>query len=386
MTALRIVHAIVAPGRGGAEAMALDLARVQRRAGHEVALVLLSRIPIAADASSAGLPVTVAPVTSSIDFRGATRAARAIVSFHPDVVHCHGGRPLVPVAWARARGALGGPVIYTRHGAGPARSDSTRRANAAVERLLFGAVDAVGCVNEELCAADRARFAPKPVELVVNGVDVEAFAPAAAAERAAIKTRLGLPSSALLVVCTSRLVPLKGVDVLVDAWGDVRIAAPAAHLVIAGDGECREMLEERVRRSGAAASVRFVGSIPIVAPLVRAADVFAFPSVRGCFGRSAIEALAAGTAVVASRLDGTERFVTDGETARLVAPGQSAPLATVISSLLADEAARRSLGRRARALAEARYSIDGMALAYEALYARAASHGISPHEQPRPRG
>jgi glycosyltransferase involved in cell wall biosynthesis len=383
---LRIVHALVAPGRGGAETMAIDLARAQRRAGHEVALVLLSRSLIATDAASAALPVTVAPVTSSIDLRGAGRAARAIVSFRPDVVHCHGGRPLVPVAWARARGVLGGLVIYTRHGDGLGRRHSTRRANAAVERLLFGAVDGVGCVNQELWAVDRARFARKPVELVVNGVDVEAFAPAAAAERAAIKTRLGLPSSALLVVCTSRLVPLKGVDVLVDAWGEVSNAVPAAHLVIAGEGECREMLVERVRRSGAAASVHFVGSIPSVAPLVRAADVFAFPSVQGCFGRSAIEALAAGTAVVASRLDGTERFVTDGETARLVAPGQSAPLAAVISSLLADEAARRSLGLRARALAEARYSVDGMALAYEALYARAAANGFTPHEQPRQAG
>jgi glycosyltransferase involved in cell wall biosynthesis len=377
VAALRILHALVAPGRGGAEAMALALALAHRRRGHDVTILLFSTSPFAADAAAAGVPVRVEPVASSLDARGWWRVARVLAALGPDVVHCHGTSSLVPVAWARTRGRLGGRVVYTRHGNAVrlGRPRLTHTVHAALERWLFGSVDAVACVNEELRAADLERFPWLPVELIVNGVDVQAFAPAGPADRAAVRAALGLPAFAPLVVSTSRLVPIKGVDVLIDAWGRVTAAQPGAHLVVAGDGECRGTLEARVQQAGLGASVHLVGSIADVARLVGAADVFVFPSVRGCFGRSAIEALASGTPVVTSRLDGTERFVTDGETARLVPPGQPAPLATAITGLLAGEAERVALGRRARALAEARYSVDGMALAYEALYARVASHG-----------
>jgi glycosyltransferase involved in cell wall biosynthesis len=146
--------------------------------------------------------------------------------------------------------------------------------------------------------------------------------------------------------------------------------------VLAGDGECRQELVTRIRRLGVADSVHLAGSLRDVARLVSAADLFVFPSVRGCFGRSAIEALASGTPVVASRLDGTDRFVTDGVTARLVPPGQPGALAAAIANLLADDETRLALAHRGRALAESRFSIEAMALAYEALYARAGAHGF----------
>jgi glycosyltransferase involved in cell wall biosynthesis len=353
--------------------MALDLARAQQRAGHVPSFLLLSESDYREDVRAAGLPV-MAIVPSHAHLRSTWRAATALIRLAPDIVHCHGRRAMAVAACARCRGGHLAVVATTHGNPGWSGTSPFAPVGESLSRLLVRvAVDAVAGVNQELARADALSFPRMRVVEIVNGVDMGAFRPADSASRGHLKTALGFRADARLVVCTSRLTPLKGVDVLLNAWAEVHAARQDAVLAIVGDGNEREALEHRAReRLGV--SVRFLGSVRDVASVLRAADVFVFPSVRGCFGRSAIEALASGLPVIASRLDGTERFVTHGESAWLCAPGNGRELADAILCLLRDSALAERLRSAGRQLAEHRYSVDAMARAYEALYADARSH------------
>jgi glycosyltransferase involved in cell wall biosynthesis len=357
--------------------MALDLARAQQRAGHVPSFLLLSDSDYREDVRAAGLPV-MTTVPSHAHLRSTWRAAGALIRLAPDIVHCHGRRAIAVAACARSRGA-NLTVVATTHGnpawTGPSPFALAR--NPLARLLVRVAVDAVAGVNHDLARADALSFPRVQVVEILNGVDMAVFRPADYATRSQLRTMLGFRADATLVVCTSRLTPLKGIDVLLNAWAEVHTARQDAVLAIVGDGTERAALE-REARERLGASVRFLGSVRDVASLLRAADLFVFPSVRGCFGRSAIEALASGLPVIASRLDGTGRFVTHGESAWLCAPGDWRELSQAILSLIRDPARAERLRSAGRQLAEERYSVDAMARAYEALYADARSHASSP--------
>jgi glycosyltransferase involved in cell wall biosynthesis len=103
---------------------------------------------------------------------------------------------------------------------------------------------------------------------------------------------------------------------------------------------------------------------------MRAADVFALPSLHEGFGLVLVEALASGTPVVASRVGPVPEIVIDGETGVLVPPKSPADLANAIASLLHDSDRRRSMAERGRQDAVARFSLPRMVKDLETLYRR----------------
>ena len=217
--------------------------------------------------------------------------------------------------------------------------------------------------------ADEARRAlgrrMPPVVVVPPGVDVERFRPLSAAERLDVRVRLGLPAEARLVVSVSRLVPRKGMDVLIRAVGKLRPAMADLHLAIGGQGRDRARLDRLIEAEGLASSVTMLGRVADedVAGLDGTADVWAMLCrdrwlglEQEGFGIVFLEAAAAGTPQVAGRSGGAHEAVEDGVTGLVVAdPTNTTAVAGALRALLDDPDRRRRLGAAARARVEAEF-------------------------------
>lgn len=158
------------------------------------------------------------------------------------------------------------------------------------------------------------------------------------------------------VAFVGTLASAKGPDVLLEAWPRIRAGAPGAALEVAGSGPARPELER-----AAGPGVIFHGRLPRagVAELLDRCWCLAVPSRTEGLGRVVLEAMARGRAVVASDVGGLPELVIDGETGRLVPPGDPAALASAILGLLTSRRTAAKLGDRARTIAGSRSADQG---------------------------
>ena len=200
---------------------------------------------------------------------------------------------------------------------------------------------------------------------IANGVDVDHFAPADAADRAALRQALGLPAGPL-VVFTGRLVPEKGVNVLLASWPQVLKQSPQARLLLVGEGEQRAALEAQARELDIAERVIFAGGCADVGPYLRAADAFVLPSYAEGLPISLLEAMACGLPSVATAIGGTMRVLTDDLTGRLVPVAEPAALAQGILEALSPRG--QVWAHQARQHVLKHYSLDVVAERYIQMY------------------
>ena len=220
---------------------------------------------------------------------------------------------------------------------------------------------------DEMARAFRGGGAP-PVVSVPPGVDLHHFRPLGEVERREARQRFGL-SDAPLVVSVSRLVPRKGMDVLVDAAVRLAPRHPGLTVAIAGRGRDHDRLAGRIAEYEA--PVRLLGGLDDreVPELVGAADVFAMLCrdrwlglEREGFGMVFLEAAAAGVPQVAGRSGGSDEAVLDGETGVVVGrPTDVGAAASAIGRLLCDRELALRMGTAARARAEASFDDDKLA-------------------------
>ena len=172
-------------------------------------------------------------------------------------------------------------------------------------------------------------------------------------------------SSSITVGAIARLVPLKGLQYLIEAIHLLR--ERQIHLEIAGTGPEESSLRDTARRLGLAGRVRFLGWVDPSIVLPRW-HVFSLPSLEEAFGIAALEAMAAGLPVIASDVGGLPELVTDGETGFLIPPKSPALLASRIEQLFDDPALRVRMGFAARTRARQNFSVARMVEQITKLY------------------
>jgi len=308
------------------------------------------------DASS---DVVIERVASSTLFLPTPRALGAIESaierHQPDLV-------LLDPAWPL--GLLGPrlsrPYGVVLHGAEvtiPARVPLVASSLRYVLRHAQVAVCA-GEYPESEARRNAAEWMP-PTLHIPPGVDTDRFTPLDPSRRDAVRERLGLSPSAVLVSSYSRLVPRKGMDTLIRASVVLARQFPDLQVAIGGSGRDRERLERLATRLGA--PVVFLGRVADddLAPWLGASDLM----VMACrsrwagleqegFGIVFLEAAAAGIAQVAGRSGGSHEAVRDGLTGFVVpSPQRVGPLVDAMSQLLGDDELRRQFAHNARSIA-----------------------------------
>jgi D-inositol-3-phosphate glycosyltransferase len=219
------------------------------------------------------------------------------------------------------------------------------------------------------------------IVVVPCGVNLERFHPI---DRAEARDKLGLANGRRLIVFVGRMDPVKGLDVLLEAMCELSRRIERCHAkdlslaIIGGDQESHlealmndaKCLQDITREFGLDDLIMFIGSqsqetLPYY---YSASEVCVMPSLYESFGMVALEAMACGTPVIASRVGGLTYTVRDGETGFLVPEKDPKALAEKLELLLTDECLRKRLGHRATQVVRA-YSWDVVTEAVEDVYA-----------------
>lgn len=239
----------------------------------------------------------------------------------------------------------------------------------ALARVLRGAEIVIAAGGYPADEGERAARQGLPVVVVPPGVDTERFVPLGDAERAAVREQFGVAPESTLVVSVSRLVPRKGMDVLIRAAARLAPIHPELEVVIGGSGRDRARLERLVAEL--AAPVRLVGRVDDadLPGLYGAADVFAMDCrnrwlglEQEGFGIVFLEAAACGVPQIAGESGGAAEAVLDGVTGLVVDdPRSVAQLSDALRTLITDPERRARMGAAGRARAEAEFSYDVLA-------------------------
>lgn len=338
---------------GGVQGQALGQARALRAMGHEAVVmapcdgpppddvdvtILGGSVPLSSNGS-------VAPL--ALDPASALRTVRVLRDEHFDIVHLH--EPLCPGPTLAALMLERRPMVGTFHRSGSSAAYAALR--PAVVRLARR-LDLRCAVSPDARDTASAALGGK-YEVVFNGVDVERFAQAEP-----------WPTDGPTVFFIGRHERRKGLEVLLDAMD---LLPPQTRLWVAGEGP--ETVELQAR-TGHHSRVEWLGVIDDeeVAARLRGADVFCAPSLHGeSFGVVLLEAMAAGTPVVASDLPGYRNVASPGRHALLVTPGDHEALAGRLGDLLVDDRMKARLADAGRERARG-FGMDRLVERYLELY------------------
>jgi D-inositol-3-phosphate glycosyltransferase len=307
------------------------------------------------------------------EFRAAMLKFNALDGGEYDVIHSHYW--LSGLVGERLKPEWGIPHVAMFHTLGEVKNRASLSENEpdlriqAETRVLTGA-DRVICATEQERNLIRQLYGADPSKIAVIplGVDLDRFRPTA--KRDARKA-LGLQDERIILF-VGRIEPLKGLDILINAAALLESDVDCCVLVVGGDesseAKVRE-LQDMAHDRGIGHRVAFAGAVDHdQLPLYyNAADVCVVPSHYESFGLVAIEAMASGVPVVASRVGGLTGTVKDGETGYLIPWLCPEPFAERIELLLENESLRQSLGVAARD-AMNRYRWESVASAVLDLY------------------
>jgi glycosyltransferase involved in cell wall biosynthesis len=273
----------------------------------------------------------------------------------PDVVHTHLiHADLHGTLAARAVGHR--QVVSTKHGFEPWRR---HRAYSLLDRLTGSLQREIIVVSRGLEQRLRGNgdLGAGKARIVYYGLDAAEFR----RQAAPVSEVAGLPGP--VVGTVSRLVPEKGVHVLLEAFAECVRVLGSGSLAIVGDGPARGALEAEARRRGVADRVRFLGYLPRgrVSAAIRAFDAFVFPTFfpEG-FGLVVLEAMAWAKPIVASRVISIPEIIADGRTGLVVPPGDVDALRAALLRLRREPGLAARLGAAAHREVVERFGVGRM--------------------------
>ena len=315
-----------------------------------------------------GLSRELAPVRDAV---AAWRLARIIRAVRPDVVHTHTAKA---GAVGRAAALLAGRrpvVVHTFHG------HVLRGYFGRVGTLVFRAIEtALARFSDRLVAVSPEvrdelvglGVAPASKFTVIRlGIELEPRV-SFDGDVAEVRRRLGIPEATFVVGWFGRMTAVKRTEDLLEVLAGVRERGVDALLLLVGDGDEREQLEQRAHELGLARACLFLGYQEDVAPWYAVCDAVVLTSASEGTPVTIIEALAAGRPVVATDVGGVPDVVDEGETGFLVAPGDTSAFVERLEALALDPGRREAMGREGRDRVLRRYAVGRLVDDVDALY------------------
>jgi len=281
------------------------------------------------------------------------RLRRLIRRERYDIVHLHTKRAHALSVWL-PHGAAAPKYVVTR------RMDYPEISNCRTRYLYNHCVDGVVAISTPILQLlVAAGVDAGKIRLIHSGIDAARFTPGA--DPTGAKRDLTIGTVAVLE-------ERKGHRFLFEAVADLKARGVNLRCLLAGEGSERERLEAMAARLGLVEEIRFLGFVADTPAFLAGIDIFVLPSLYEGLGVAALEAMAVGKAVVASRVGGLADAIADGRTGLLVPPRDSEALSHAIARLSTNPSRMRDMGRSAAAHVRENFTLERMAARNESYY------------------
>jgi sugar transferase (PEP-CTERM/EpsH1 system associated) len=296
------------------------------------------------------------------------RVARVMRTLRPDIVHTRNIEAFFYGATAALLARVP-RIIHSEHG----RTFPESALRAFVQRNLLRVTDHAFAVSAKLrddlsayIGAPRDKYA-----VLYNGVDLTRFTDPSTQDAGFRPT-----ASEVRIVTVGRLVPVKNYPLLLRSLATLTNLPWQCQLV--GEGPEREALHRLAAELGIETRVSFAGHSDDVATILKQADIFVLPSFSEGLSNTLLEAMAAGTAVIASQVGGNGEIIADKVSGMLFPSDDAEALASTLSRLLVDAALRHKLGEAAMHRVQQDFAMSTMLNNYADMYMRVAGRQAEP--------
>lgn len=372
---IRVLYIIFGLAMGGAETVLFELINgLDRKEFQPVVLSLSPPAALSEKFAAAGIEVHYltlkrleqAPLTL-------LRAIRTARQLNPDILQgvlFYGDLTarLIRLVWHKPL------VVSAVHSTGVGR-----KPYLYAMRYTDGLTDAVTAVSRAVADAHLAErsITREKTTVIANGIDVQRFARPPESELVKLRQRFSIPEGRRVVLCVGRLDPVKNHALLLRAFAGLTRSVPNICLLLAGGGRIEGELRAQVAELGLGEQVIFAGEVYPIDPLFHLADVFVLSSSREGLPMVVLEAMAAGSAIVCTKVGGIPEVISSGKNGILVPSEDQPALERALRELLeAPESERRRLGDQAKVDVIEQYGtarmVEQTARLYRSLLARAS--------------
>lgn len=367
---MKIIYGITKSNFGGAQRYVFDLATETRRAGHEVAVLcggsgVLTKKLKENEVRIIEIKEMKRDISLVNEFRSFWFILQTLKKERPDVFHTNSSK-MGGLGNLAARLAGINKIIFTSHGW---EFNAPRPWWQKILIVIFTWFTLL-LSHKTVCVSEKTKsdlknfpFIQNKLSVVYNGIEKFELL-----EKTNAREKLGIhDNNVLLVGAISELHPVKGLDILLDAWAKFMKKRDAV-LVILGDGEMRENLENLANKLGLENKVVFKGYMDNAKQYLNAFDIFCLPSRSEALPYALLEAGFAGLPAVATNVGGIPEIVENGISGALIPPEDSETLFSTLVLFSEDKNLRNRLGSAIHNVIEERFSIEKMVRQTFALY------------------
>lgn len=366
-----ILHTESSLGWGGQERRILAETEAMRSRGHRLLLGCDPRGELYRRARARGLATFPLPYGGRRNLAAWRGLRRLLEEQAVDILHTHSSLD----SWI---GALVWRSLGNRPHLVRTRHLSTPVSNRLPTRWLYRSPEAVITTGEVTRQILHQRLGVPARRLfsIPTGISLEEFSPREKDRE--LLASLQIPAQAFVLGTVAVLRSWKGHLYLLESLAELVRAGEPAYLLVVGEGPYRVVIAEKLRELDLSGRVRLVGYQEEVAPWLALMDTVVLASYANeGVPQSLLQAMAMAKAVVGTAVGGIPEVVQTEETGLLVPPRDAAALVRTLRRLMVDGALRRGLGERGRDLVAARFSLEQMAAAVEAVYQGLEEFGAS---------
>ena len=379
---MRIMHVSTRLILGGSQENTVLSCEGQADGGHDVSLVfgpiygpegsLFDRVKAHGNIETIETPNLVRELAPVKDFKCKQDLRKIIRDWKPDVVHTHSSKAGILgrlAAWKEKVPC----VIHTIHGLAfhPYQSKWRNSVYILSERIAAKRCHVIACVADAMRdqALKQGIGRPEQYVTVYSGMEVDRYV-SPQWSRDEVRRELGISEDDFVLGTIARLAELKGHDDLLDSLEGLMNQRSNLKLLWVGEGWWADRLLGRVKSMGLEGRVITTGLVPSeeIPKYLQAMDVLCHPSYREGLPRTVTQSLLSGTPVIANDVDGTREVCFDGETGRLIPPGDLTALREATEWMMDHPVERAEMGRLGQTLCRERFAASRMVEHLEEIY------------------
>ena len=348
---------------GGLEKMVCDLALNLKERNFDIFFCCYDTLGFFNDhLSSKEIPVIYLPRKQGIDFFYPFKLFSLIKEKKIDIIHAHNATAWFYSFWASILSGI--PLVYTEHD----RSFPSPLRLKILHYFLGKYTHAIVAVSKAVKNNMERYEHIKNIKVIYNGIDPFLFYPATPEEKILKKRQLGLDENDFVLGNVGRMDYWKNQRILIEILPDLKKLFPKIKLVLVGGGEEEDNLKSLAIKKRINKDVLFLGKRGDVNEILKAFDLFVFPSLTEGLPLVVIEAMATGLPVIASSVGGIPELIVHGENGFLVSPSNKDEIKKAIINLIENSDLRIKMGEAGRIIFKNHFSLPNMVENYIKIY------------------